>query len=386
MLFRTCIRSKGFKMSDHIFLSSPHMSAEGYELEYIRDAFAKNWIAPLGENVTEFEKAVKSYTGASNAVALSAGTAALHLSMILAGIGAGDKVFCQDLTFSASANPIAYVGAEPVFIDSERDTWNMDPKALCKAIDLYGAPKAVVLVHLYGSPAKLNEITEICREHHIILIEDAAEALGSTYCEKACGTFGKYGILSFNGNKIITTSGGGMLLCEDEADARHALKLATQAREPVPYYQHEEIGYNYRMSNICAGIGRGQMRVLGERVAKKRYIFERYKEKLSALPIEFQPELANAVSNRWLTSVLISKHSAVTPQDIISALANNDAEARHLWNPMHRQPVFNSAKCVSAEDDAVSTDLFMRGVCLPSDTKMSDEDIDRVCETIKSLF
>ena len=362
------------------------MSVEGYELEYIHDAFDKNWIAPLGENVTEFEKAVKSYTGAAHAVALSAGTAALHLSMILAGVGAGDKVFCQDLTFSASANPVTYVGAEPVFIDSERDTWNMDPKALRKAIALYGVPKAVVLVHLYGTPAKLDEITEICREHSITLIEDAAEALGSSYRGKACGTFGKFGILSFNGNKIITTSGGGMLLCTDENDARHALKLATQAREPLPYYQHEEIGYNYRMSNICAGIGRGQMRVLGERVAKKRYICQKYKEKLSALPIEFQPELENAVSNRWLTSVLISKHSAVTPQDIISALASNDAEARHLWNPMHRQPIFNNAKFVSAEDDAVSTDLFMRGVCLPSDTKMSDADIDRICETIKSLF
>jgi dTDP-4-amino-4,6-dideoxygalactose transaminase len=373
-------------MSDRIFLSSPHMSAEGYELEYIHDAFDKNWIAPLGENVTEFEKAVKSYTGAAHAVALSAGTAALHLSMILAGVGAGDKVFCQDLTFSASANPVTYVGAEPVFIDSERDTWNMDPKALRKAIAIYGVPKAVVLVHLYGAPAKLNEITEICREHGIALVEDAAEALGSTYCKKACGTFGKYGILSFNGNKIITTSGGGMLLCREEEDARHALKLATQAREPFPYYQHEEIGYNYRMSNICAGIGRGQAKVLEARVAKKRYIFEKYKSSLASLPIEFQPEPECGESNRWLTSVLITDGAGVTPEDIISALSKADIEARHLWNPMHRQPVFNSAKFVSAEDDAVSTDLFMRGVCLPSDTKMSDEDIDRVCETIKSLF
>jgi dTDP-4-amino-4,6-dideoxygalactose transaminase len=262
----------------------------------------------------------------------------------------------------------------------------MDPKALCKAIDLYGAPKAVVLVHLYGSPAELNEITEICREHNIILIEDAAEALGSTCCEKACSTFGKYGILSFNGNKIITTSGGGMLLCREEEDARHALKLAPQAREPFPYYQHEEIGYNYRMTNICAGIGRGQAKVLDARVAKKRYIFEKYKSSLASLPIEFQPEPECGESNRWLTSVLITDGAGVTPEDIISALSKADIEARHLWNPMHRQPVFNSAKFVSAEDDAVSTDLFMRGVCLPSDTKMSDEDIDRVCETIKSLF
>ncbi|MBR4961578.1 MAG: aminotransferase class I/II-fold pyridoxal phosphate-dependent enzyme, partial [Clostridia bacterium] len=264
-------------MYDHIFLSSPHMSDEGCELEHIHDAFRKNWIAPLGENVNEFEKSMKTYIGAENAVALSAGTAALHLSLICAGVGRGDKVFCQDLTFSASANPITYVGAEPVFIDSESDTWNMDPAALRKAIELYGIPKAVVVVHLYGNPAKMKEICEVCDTYGITLIEDAAEALGSEYHGKKCGTFGEYGILSFNGNKIITTSGGGMLLCKDEADAKHALKLATQAREPFPWYQHEEIGYNYRMSNICAGIGRGQMKVLEERVRQKQTIYQRYK-------------------------------------------------------------------------------------------------------------
>ena len=373
-------------MSQRIFLSSPHMSEEGYELEYIRDAFEKNWIAPLGENVTEFENSVKAYTGVKNAVALSAGTAALHLSMILAGAGAGDKVFCQDLTFSASANPVTYVGAEPVFIDSERETWNMDPAALRKAISLYGVPKAVVIVHLYGTPAKLDEITAICREHGITLIEDAAEALGSKHRGKACGSFGKFGILSFNGNKIITTSGGGMLLCEDEGDARHALKLATQAREPFPYYQHEEIGYNYRLSNICAGIGRGQAKVLEARVAKKRYIFERYKDNLSSLPLELQPEPECAESNRWLTSALIKDGVGVTPADIITALSDANIEARHLWNPMHRQPVFAGAKFVSAESDAVSSDLFARGVCLPSDTKMTNGDVDRVCDVIKTLF
>ncbi len=373
-------------MSNKINLSTPHMSDEGYELEYIRDAFAKNWIAPLGENVNEFERSMKEFIGAENAVALSAGTAALHLSMILAGVGKGDTVFCQDLTFSASANPVTYVGAEPVFIDSERDTWNMDPEALKKAIELYGAPKAVVVVHLYGNPAKLDEISAICREHNITLIEDAAEALGSLYKGKACGRFGKFGILSFNGNKIITTSGGGMLLCEDEDDAKHALKLATQAREPFPYYQHEEIGYNYRMSNICAGIGRGQMHVIGERIAKKQYIYNRYKEKLSGLPIELQPMRKDAVSNCWLTSLLIEKSSSVTPADIISALAKNDIEARHLWNPMHRQPIFKSARFVSLTEESVGTDLFLRGVCLPSDTKMTDADIDRVCDIIKALF
>ena len=245
-----------------IFLASPHMSDEGYELEYVNDAFRKNWIAPLGENVNEFEADVKRFTGAENAVALSAGTAALHLALILAGVGRGDKVFCQSLTFSASANPIAYLGAEPVFVDSESESWNLDPAAVREAIRLHGAPKALVAVHLYGMPAKMREIEGICEEYGIVLVEDAAEALGSVYEGRPCGTLGQLGALSFNGNKIITTSGGGMLLCREKEDAAHALKLATQAREPFPWYQHEEIGYNYRMSNISAGIGRGQMRVL----------------------------------------------------------------------------------------------------------------------------
>lgn len=373
-------------MSGHINLSSPHMSAEGYELEYIRDAFEKNWIAPLGENVNEFEKAMKSFTGAESVVALSAGTAALHLAMLLAGIGRGDTVFCQDLTFSASANPVTYVGAEPIFIDSERDTWNIDPEAVRRAIELYGAPKALIAVHLYGNPAKLCELCELCREHDIILIEDAAEALGSLYNGKKCGTFGKFGILSFNGNKIITTSGGGMLLCAEQDDARHALKLATQAREPFPYYQHEEIGYNYRMSNICAGIGRGQMHVIDDRIAKKQYIYARYSLGLSGLPLKLQPMQSGSRSNCWLTSALIDKASLVAPADIISALAENDIEARHLWNPMHRQPVYKNAKFVSLTERSVSTELFLRGVCLPSDTKMTDADIDRVCDIITALF
>ena len=374
------------KMSHHINLSAPHMSKEGYELEYIHDAFQKNWVAPLGENVNEFEKAVLGYTGAQSAVALSAGTAALHLSMILAGVGKGDTVFCQDLTFSASANPIAYVGAKPVFIDSEKDSWTMDPKALERAFDLYGIPKAVVLVHLYGNPAKIDEISALCDHYGVPHIEDAAEALGSTYKDKPCGTFGKYGILSFNGNKIITTSGGGMLLCKDENDAKHALKLATQAREPFPYYQHEEIGYNYRMSNICAGIGRGQMKVLDQRVAKKRALYQAYQDALSSLPLSFQPMREHAFSNCWLSSVLIHPSSNVTPTLIINTLAQNNIEARHIWNPMHRQPVFKEADFVAIEKNSVSEDLFMRGVCLPSDTRMNEEDVDRVCKIIKGLF
>ena len=272
-------------MDKRLLLASPHMSGEGYELEYINDAFRKNWIAPLGENVNEFEKAMGTYMGKGYPVALSAGTAALHLAMILAGVKRGDAVFCQSLTFSASANPVVYCGAKPVFIDSERETWNMDPAALRHAFELYGVPKAVVAVHLYGNPAKLDEITAICREHNVPLIEDAAEALGSTYNGQKCGTFGEFGALSFNGNKIITTSGGGMLLCRTEDEAKHALKLSTQARENAPWYQHEEIGYNYRMSNICAGIGRGQMKVLPLRVEQKRAIFARYCEQLRDLPL-----------------------------------------------------------------------------------------------------
>ena len=373
-------------MEKRILLSSPHMSAEGYELEYIHDAFNKNWIAPLGENVNEFEKAMGSYMGTGYPVALSAGTAALHLSMILAGIKAGDKVFCQSLTFSASANPVTYVGAEPVFIDSDCETWNMDPAALERAFEIHGKPAAVVVVHLYGTPARMDEIVEICAKHDVPLIEDAAEALGSEYHGKKCGTFGKFGILSFNGNKIITTSGGGMLLCEAEADAKHALKLATQAREPFPWYQHEEIGYNYRMSNIVAGIGRGQMKVLDLRIAQKRAIHERYAANLADLPLVFQPEMDGTKSNRWLTSILLEPGCGVTPMQLLDALNAENIEGRPLWKPMHAQPVFQDCAYVTAGGKSVSDDLFERGVCLPSDTKMAMEDVDRVCDVIRKVF
>lgn len=369
-----------------LLLASPHMSDEGFELEYVYDAFKKNWIAPLGENVTEFEKALQEFTGANYSVALSAGTAALHLSMILAGIHSEDVVFCQDLTFSASANPIAYMGAKPVFIDSERETWNMDPAALRKAFSLYGKPKAVVVVHLYGNPAKMNEILNICNENGVPLIEDAAEALGSVYHGQKCGTFGEFGVLSFNGNKIITTSGGGMLLCKKEEDAKHALKLATQAREPAPWYQHEEIGYNYRMSNICAGIGRGQAKVLPLRIRQKKKIFDRYCQRLADLPLIMQPQIEDVDPNHWLSALLIDKSCGLTPTQMLSALNEADIEGRHLWKPMHMQPVFESAGFVSVGDDAVSNELFDRGVCLPSDTKMSIDDVDRVCEVVEKMF
>ena len=373
-------------MTNRILLSSPHMSDEGYELEYIHDAFNKNWIAPLGENVNEFEKTMDAYMGEGYPVALSAGTAALHLSMILSGVKPGDKVFCQSLTFSASANPVTYVGAEPVFIDSDYETWNMDPVALERAFEIHSKPAAVVVVHLYGNPAKMDEIVSICEKHNVPLIEDAAEALGSEYHGKKCGTFGNYGILSFNGNKIITTSGGGMLLCQDEDDANHALKLATQAREPFPWYQHEEIGYNYRMSNIVAGIGRGQMKVLPLRVEQKRAIYARYAENLAGLPLTIQPEIADCKSNRWLTSILLDKDCGVMPAQLLDALNTENIEGRPLWKPMHAQPVFAQCAYVTAGEGSISDDLFDRGVCLPSDTKMTIEDVDRVCEVIRKVF
>lgn len=373
-------------MERKILLSSPHMSDEGYELEYINDAFNKNWIAPLGENVTEFEKAIAEYTGAEYTVALSAGTAALHLAMILTGVQPGDEVFCQSLTFSASANPVKYVGATPVFIDSEYETWNMDPNALRKAFETHKKPKAVVVVHLYGNPAKIEEIAEICNEYGVTLIEDAAEALGSTYRGKECGTFGKFGALSFNGNKIITTSGGGMLLCKSKEDAAHALKLATQAREPAPWYQHEEIGYNYRMSNICAGIGRGQAKVLAERIKQKQAIFERYRKNLSGLPLKMQPKLECAESNRWLSVLALDKGCGVAPSEMLKRLADENIEGRHLWKPMNMQPVFADADFISAHEHAVCDDLFARSLCLPSDTKMSTDDVDRVSAVIRGMF
>lgn len=372
--------------SARIFLSSPHMSDEGYEQQYIQEAFQKNWIAPVGENVNEFETAVQAYLGTGHATALSAGTAALHLSMILAGVRPGDLVFCQDLTFSASANPVAYVGAEPVFIDSERDTWNMDPAALEKAFAFYGTPKAVVVVHLYGNPAKMEEILAICQKHGVPLIEDAAEALGSVYRGQKCGSFGAFSALSFNGNKIITTSGGGMLVCTNQDDAAHALKLSAQAREPFPWYEHKEIGYNYRMSNICAGIGRGQMKVLPLRVEQKQAIYARYTEHLKDLPLTMQPVLDGAISNCWLSAALLDRDCGKRPEDILEALEQENIEGRHVWNPMHAQPVFAGAKYVTAGADSVSEDLFARGVCLPSDTKMSMDDVDRVCDVIHSVF
>ena len=374
-------------MSKKILLASPHMSDEGYEQEYVKEAFDTNWIAPLGKNVDEFEKELSNYVGVKSAAATSAGTAAIHMALKAAGVGEGDIVFCSSLTFSASCNPIIYQNATPVFIDSEPDTWNMDPRALEKAFEKYLNPKAVVLVHLYGNPAKLDEIVKICKEHNTILIEDAAESLGSTYNGKHTGTFGKYGIYSFNGNKIITTSGGGMLVSDDEERIQKVRFWITQAREKARHYQHEEIGYNYRMSNIVAGIGRGQLKVLEKRIEQKTKIYETYKEAFKDIEeIEMQPMRENTRPNHWLSVITLKKNSKVTPLQIMEALEKQDIETRPVWKPMHLQPVFKAYDFIKVEDKAVSEDLFERGVCLPSDTKNTEEDMERVIKAIKTLF
>lgn len=371
-------------MADRILLASPHMG--GGEMKYIDAAFQTNWIAPLGANVTGFEADLKEFTGARSVVAVSSGSAALHLAMILAGVGPGDTVFCQDLTFAASVNPVLYQQARPVFLDSERGSWNLDPALIRPAMERYGVPKALVAVHLYGMPARMGEITALCREYNIAVIEDAAEALGSELDGEVCGTFGGYGILSFNGNKIITTSGGGALLCQSGEDAEHALKLATQAREPVPWYEHTEVGYNYRLSNICAGIGRGQMEVLGQRLEQKRAIRGFYEQALRGLPLRFQPDAPGSRSNYWLTAVLLEENCGVTAVQAIQALADAEIEARRIWKPMHKQPVFADAPFVCAEPACVSEDIFDRGLCLPSDTKMTRADMERVAACIRGLF
>ena len=374
-------------MSKKILLASPHMSDEGYEQEYVKEAFDTNWIAPLGKNVDEFEKELSNYVGVKSAAATSAGTAAIHMALKAAGVGEGDIVFCSSLTFSASCNPIIYQNATPVFIDSEPDTWNMDPRALEKAFEKYPNPKAVVLVHLYGNPAKLDEIVKICKEHNTTLIEDAAESLGSTYNGKHTGTFGKYGIYSFNGNKIITTSGGGMLVSDDEERIQKVRFWITQAREKARHYQHEEIGYNYRMSNIVAGIGRGQLKVLDKRIEQKTKIYETYKEAFKDIEeIEMQPMRENTRPNHWLSVITLKKNSKVTPLQIMEALEKQDIETRPVWKPMHLQPVFKAYDFIKVEDKAVSEDLFERGVCLPSDTKNTEEDMERVIKAIKTLF
>lgn len=374
-------------MEKRIFLASPHMSDEGYEREYVKEAFDTNWIAPLGENVNKFEEELAEYVGIKHVAALSAGTAAIHMAFKALEVKKGDIVFCSSLTFSATANPIIYQDATPVFIDSEKDTWNMDPKALEKAFEKYSHPKAVIVVHLYGTPAKIDKIKEICDKHKVPLVEDAAESLGATYKGKQTGTFGKYGIYSFNGNKIITTSGGGMLVSEDEEKIAKVRFWATQSREKARHYEHKEIGYNYRMSNIVAGIGRGQLKVLDLRIKQKTNIYNRYKEGFKEISdIEMQPILADTKPNHWLSVITIKKESKVKPLDIMVALEKENIESRPVWKPMHMQPVFEKCDFIKIADEPVSKELFETGVCLPSDTKMTVEEQDRVIEIIKNLW
>ena len=372
-----------------IFLSSPTMHGE--EMEYIKEAFDRGYVAPLGFNCDSFESEMQTYLCGENsdefhALALSAGTAALHLAIKLAGVKRGDHIFCSDVTFAATVNPAVYEGALPVFIDSETDSWNMDPDALEKAFEKYPETKVVILVHLYGCPEKMDEIIAICKKHNAILIEDAAEALAADYKGKKCGTFGKYCAISFNGNKIITTSGGGMLLT-DTAEAREkAFFWSTQAREKAPWYQHEEIGYNYRMSNVVAGIGRGQLLHLEEHRDAKEKLYFRYKEAFSGLPLTMNPYLDETKPNFWLSCILLDESCSVTPEQIRLKLEEYNIESRPIWKPMHMQPVFADCDFVSATEKPVGEDIFARGLCLPSDIKMTNEQQDRIIEIIKSCF
>lgn len=376
-------------MSERIYLSSPHMGNN--ERTFVTEAFDTNWIAPLGPNVNGFEADLASYTGAKYAAVLSSGTAALHLGLILLGVQAGDEVICSSFTFSASANPIVYQGATPVFVDSEIDTWNMCPHALENAIQDRIAkgktPKAVIAVHLYGMPSKMQEIMEVCERYQIPLFEDAAEALGSTYNKQAMGTFGVMGVLSFNGNKIITTSGGGALISDDEALIQKARFLATQARDDAPHYQHSHIGYNYRMSNICAGIGRGQMEVLDARVAARRANYARYEQIFSNIAgVTMTPsEPEGMFSNRWLSTCLIDPEQSggITREDVRLRLLEDNIEGRPLWKPMHKQPIFADAPYYG---DGLSERLFEHGLCLPSGSNLTEEQWQRIEAGIAKIF
>ena len=374
-----------------IFLSSPHMG--GLEREFVKEAFDTNWIAPLGPNVNEFEKELAEYVGVKSAAALTSGTSAIHLAVKLLGITKGDYVLCSSLTFCASCNPIVYEGAIPVFIDSEPESFNMSPKALKKALEdlkIKGiTPKAAIVVNLYGNSANMDAIKELCDEYNVKIIEDAAESLGSTYKGKMSGTIGEIGIYSFNGNKIITTSGGGALVSDNEEYVKKARFLSTQAKEPMPYYEHKEIGYNYRMSNVVAGIGRGQLRVLDNRVKEKNNIFNTYKEAFKDIDdINMMPITEGCTSNQWLSVITLKEESKVKPTDIIDALEKENIESRRIWKPMNLQPVYKDNMFYNHNENGISVgeDIFNRGVCLPSDTKMTNDDLKRVINIITSLF
>ncbi|MGL4362372.1 MAG: aminotransferase class I/II-fold pyridoxal phosphate-dependent enzyme [Cellulosilyticaceae bacterium] len=373
-------------MEERIYLASPHMGEA--EQRYVRQAFDSNWIAPLGPHVDNFEHTLADYVGITAAAALSCGTAAIHLALKAVGVKQGDIVFCSSLTFVASCNPIVYEKAIPVFIDSEPESWNMSPVALEKAFEKY-SPKAVIVVNLYGQSADMDKIIEICNRHNVAVIEDAAESLGATYKGKMSGTFGKFGIYSFNGNKIITTSGGGMLVSDDVEVIKKARFWATQARDNARHYQHTECGYNYRMSNICASIGLGQMEVLNERIKKKKEIYTIYKEAFKDISdIEMMPIREYGESNYWLSCITLTKESTVKPIDIVEMLESHNIESRPIWKPMHLQPVFEECAFFNHNESGISVgeDVFNRGVCLPSDTKMTTIQIEKVIRLVKELF
>lgn len=372
--------------NEKIWLSSPTMHGE--EQDFIQEAFDTNWVAPLGKNVNEFEKEMAAFTGVKAAAAMTAGTHALHMAVKLAGVKAGDIVICSDLTFSATVNPVSYENGTQVFVDSERDTWNMDPAALEIALEKYkDRVKAVIVVNLYGVPAKLDEITELCKKYGVVLIEDAAESLSATYKGRQTGSFGTYNAISFNGNKIITTSGGGMFLSDDEDAVAKVRFYSTQAREQAPWYQHEEIGYNYRMSNIVAGIGRGQLLHLEEHRKLKEEIYFRYKKGFEDIPVSMNPYDECSVPNFWLSCMLIDEDAMkkTNPEQIRLALEKENIEARPIWKPMHMQPVYKNNDFITAGDN-VGEDIFRRGLCLPSDIKMTQKQQQKVIDIVKGLF
>ena len=405
------------KFEKKVWLSSPTM--HGDELKWMQDAFEKNWMTTAGENINVLEKIIAEKIGVKYAVALSSGTAALHLSMKIAGITPGKKVFCSDVTFSATVNPVVYEGGEPVFIDTERDTWNMDPVALEKAFEIYPEVKHVVVANLYGTPGKMDEISAVCKKHGAILIEDAAESFGATYKDRQTGTFGDIAIISFNGNKIITGSSGGMFLTNNIDEANKVRKWSTQAREAAAWYQHEEVGYNYRMSNVIAGVARGQMPYLDEHIAQKRAIYERYKKGFAGLPVSMNPyDEVNSEPNFWLSCLLIDENAMCKqvrsdseacyikekgkscPTEILETLASFNAEGRPIWKPMHMQPVYRLNPFVTAQGDGrastnayiaggvknVGEDIFARGLCLPSDNKMTEEQQDIIIKIVRACF
>lgn len=405
------------KFENKVWLSSPTM--HGDELKYVTEAYETNWMSTVGKNINEVERITTEKIGCKYAVGLSAGTAALHLAVKMAGVKPGDKVFCSDLTFSATVNPVTYEGGIPVFIDSEYETWNMDPKALEKAFEIYSDVKVVMLVHLYGVAAKVDEIKAICQKHKAILIEDAAEALGTSYKGKQCGSFGKFSIISFNGNKIITGSSGGMFLTDDLDAANKVRKWSTQSRENAPWYQHEEIGYNYRMSNVIAGVVRGQYPYLEEHIAQKKAIYNRYQEGLKDLPVTMNPFIEDECEpNYWLSCMIIepeamckqvrgeldylytSEFGKSCPMEILDAIASINAEGRPIWKPMHMQPVYRNNPFITKDGNGrantnayidgsgtdVGMDIFNRGLCLPSDNKMTPDQQDKIIEVIRECF